>query len=203
MMKTTAAYARVSSRGQKLASQRQELERYLAGQDIDDAKWFTDKASGASTDRPGFKALQDAIGRREIGTVIVWKLDRAFRNALDCLRAVEEWDRLGVSLRIVDLGGQPIDTKSAAGKFMLTVVAAVAEMERSNARERQRAGIDAARKRNGGTCPWGGRPKGATTIDYARADQLHARGLRISEIAQALGCSRQSLYGHFRAVPAP
>ena len=203
MMGMTAAYARVSSKGQKLASQRQELERYLTGQGIDDARWFTDKASGASTARPGFEKLQAAIGRREVSTVIVWKLDRAFRNALDCLRCVEEWQRLGVSLRIIDLGGQPIDTKSAAGKFMLTVVAAVAEMERSNARERQRAGIEAARKRNGGKCPWGGRPKGATTIDYARAEQLRARGLRISEIAQALGCSRQSLYGYFRAVPAP
>ena len=120
---------------------------------------------------------REVISAPFLSTVIVWKLDRAFRNALDCLRCVEEWQRLGVSLRIIDLGGQPIDTKSAAGKFMLTIVAAVAEMERSNARERQRAGIEAARKRNGSKCPWGGRPMGATTIDYPMFNKSRRKSL--------------------------
>ena len=195
-MTKVAAYIRVSSKGQKLDSQRQEIERYIRAQDFDNVQWFKDKATGANTERPGFRALQRAVGRREVDTVVAWKLDRAFRNALDCLQTVEEWDRLGVSLRIIDLGGQPIDTKSAAGKFMLTVVAAVAEMERATSKERQRAGIEAARARG---AKWGGRKTGSTTIDYRRAEKLVAKGLRVSEVAQALGCSRASLYGYFNA----
>ena len=157
------------------------------------------KASGADTKRPGLDKLQADIGNRKVKTVIVWKLDRAFRNALDCLRTVDEWDRLGCSLRVIDLGGQPIDTKSASGKFMLTVVAAVAEMERTNSRERQAAGIAAAREAG---VVWGGRKRGSTVIDYARADQLRASGLRVAEIARSLGCSRQSLYTHFEVKRA-
>ena len=197
-MSNVAAYIRVSTADQKLDSQRREVERYLTGQGLEGVQWFSDKATGANTKRPGFLKLQAEIGARKIRTVVTWKLDRAFRNALDCLRTVEEWDQLGVSLRIIDLGGQPIDTKSAAGKFMLTVVAAVAEMERANSRERQRAGIQAIRDKNGGRCTWGGRRTGSTTIDYDRADALWDSGLKITEIARSLGCSRASLYSHFR-----
>ena len=170
-MSNTAVYLRVSSKGQKLASQRAEVERYITGQGFEGVRWYSDKASGANVERNGFQRLQADIGAGKVRTVVTWKLDRAFRNALDCLRTVEEWDRLGVSLRVVDLGGQAIDTKSAAGKFLLTVVAAVAEMERANSKERQRAGIEAARKKNNGRCPWGGRPEGTTTIDYKRATE--------------------------------
>ena len=196
-MSDVAAYIRVSSKGQKLASQRAEVERYLKAQGFDAVKWYTDKASGKNTERKDFQRLQADIGARKVRTVVVWKLDRAFRNALDCLRTVEEWDRLGVSLRIIDLGGQPIDTKSASGKFMLTVMAAIAEMERTNSRERQAAGIQAVRDANDGRCTWGGRQTGTVTIDYARADELRRSGIRVAEIARSLGCSRQSLYTHF------
>lgn len=192
-----AAYIRVSTSGQNLDGQRRTVESYVEAQGFD-ATWFSDKASGKDTDRPGWQSLVSAIGRREINTVVVWKLDRAFRNALDCLRTVDEWDRVGVSLRVIDLGGQPVDTKAAAGKFMLTVVAAVAEMERATSRERQSAGIQAVRAKNGGRCPWGGRKLGTATIDYARAEELRRRGLTVSEIASSLGCSKSSLYGALR-----
>ena len=69
-------------------------------------------------------------------------------------------------------------------------------MERNRIRERQAAGIAAAKERG---VTWGGRKVGARLIDYGRAEQLREKGLNISEIASALGCSRQSLYVHFRS----
>ena len=75
-----AAYIRVSTSGQNLDGQRRTVESYVEAQGYD-ATWFEDKASGKDTDRPGWQSLVSAIGRREIATVVVWKLDRAFRNA--------------------------------------------------------------------------------------------------------------------------
>ena len=69
------------------------------------------------------------------------KLDRMFRNAGDCLATVEAWDRAGVALHVVDLGGNAIDTTSAAGRFMLVVLAGAAEMERNLIRERTKAAL--------------------------------------------------------------
>ncbi len=190
-----AAYLRVSTRDQKLDSQRREVERCLDARGLDGVRWFTDKATGSNTERPGFQKMQTEIAARRVKEVVVWKLERAFRNALDCLRTVEEWERLGVSLRIMDLGGQPIDTKSAAGKFMLTVIAAVAEMERANAKERQRAGIDAwlAKLEKAGKSHPGGRPRGAYKVDPKRVAELRSRGLTYDEIGKALGISRPTV----------
>ncbi len=99
-MMRAAAYIRVSTSGQNLDGQRRTVESYVEAQGFD-ATWFEDKASGKDTDRPGWQSLVSAIGRREISTVVVWKLDRAFRNALDCLRTVEEWDRVRAGTNLI------------------------------------------------------------------------------------------------------
>jgi DNA invertase Pin-like site-specific DNA recombinase len=82
---------------------------------------------------------------------------RMFRNAGDCVTTVEQWERQGVSLHIADLGGNAIDTTSAAGRFMLVVLAGAAEMERNLTRERTRSAM-AIKKANGqrvGSVPYG------------------------------------------------
>lgn len=195
---STAVYVRVSTKEQRHDSQELALERYLAGQDLGEIVWFRDKATGKDVQRPGFQRMLGAVASRTVQTVVVWKLDRAFRNALDCLRTVEEWDRFGVALRIVDLGGQPIDTKSAAGKFMLTVVAAVAEMETANRRERQLAGIEAVKRKNGGKVTWGGSAAGRrlrrTEAKERTMVELAAKGWGPVEIAGAVGLSRWSVW---------
>ena len=73
--------------------------------------------------------------------MVMLKLDRMFRNAGDCLTTVEKWERGGVSLHVIDLGGNAIDTQSAAGRFMLVVMAGVSEMERNLTRERTKAAM--------------------------------------------------------------
>lgn len=80
-----------------------------------------------------------------------------FRNATDCLSTVEQWDKAGIALHVIDLGGNAIDTTSAAGRFMLVVLAGAAEMERNLTRERTRSAM-AVKRANGqrvGAVPYG------------------------------------------------
>ncbi len=69
--------------------------------------------------REGGQQLLEAIRARRADAVVMLKLDRMFRNAGDCLTTVERWEKAGVALHVVDLGGNAIDTTSAAGRFTL------------------------------------------------------------------------------------
>jgi len=107
--------------------------------------------------RDGGQRLLTAIRERKADGVVMLKLDRMFRNAGDCLSTVEKWEKAGVALHVVDLGGNAIDTTSAAGRFMLVVLAGAAEMERNLTRERTRSAM-AVKRGNGqriGTVPYG------------------------------------------------
>lgn len=107
--------------------------------------------------RDGGKLLVAALESERADAVVMLKLDRMFRNAADCLATTEQWERAGVALHIVDLGGNAIDTTSAAGRFMLVVLAGAAEMERNLTRERTRSAL-AQRRASGrrtGSVPFG------------------------------------------------
>lgn len=107
--------------------------------------------------RDGGQRLLTAIRERKADAVVMLKLDRMFRNAGDCLTTVEKWEKAGVALHVVDLGGNAIDTTSAAGRFMLVVLAGAAEMERNLTRERTRSAM-AVKRANGqriGSVPYG------------------------------------------------
>ena len=97
--------------------------------------------------RPDGSKLLSALRKQKVNIVVVLKLDRGFRNAADCLQTVETWDRQAISLHILDLGGNAVDTTTAAGKFMLTVLAGAAEMERNLTRERTKAAMGVKRNR--------------------------------------------------------
>ncbi len=107
--------------------------------------------------RDGGQRLLTAIRERKADAVVMLKLDRMFRNAGDCLTTVERWEKAGVALHVVDLGGNAIDTTSAAGRFMLVVLAGAAEMERNLTRERTCSAM-AIKRANGqriGSVPYG------------------------------------------------
>lgn len=97
--------------------------------------------------RPEGSRLLDMTKRRSrpVRHVVIFKLDRGFRNVLDCLNTVAEWDKQGVTLHIVDMGGTALDTTSAIGKIFLTMLAGFAQFERDMISERCKAAKDAAR----------------------------------------------------------
>lgn len=159
-----AAYIRVSSQdqvdGTSLDNQREAITAYAKMRNIELVACFQDNGvSGGKpiADRPEGSKLVEAIQSKQIDAVIVLKLDRAFRNVIDCLSSIDSWEKVGVALHIIDLGGSSIDTGSPSGRFMLTILSAAAEMERGMIKDRCNSGrkVRKAEGKRIGEIPYG------------------------------------------------
>ncbi len=126
----TAAYVRVSTTSQNEAGQRAEVERWLSGNGINtkDVQWYVDKQSGDNLQRPAFEKLQQAVFAGEIGTVVVYKLDRLSRNLRDGINTLGKWCEQ--SIRVVSTS-QQLDFNGTVGQLIASVLFAVAQMEKS------------------------------------------------------------------------
>lgn len=131
------AYVRVSTAEQNEARQIEALRKF----DIE--KWFTEKVSGKDTNRPELKNMLEFV--REGDTVYIHDFSRLARSTKDLLDIVERLDKKGVYLVS---NKENIDTSTANGKLVLTMIGAINEFERANLLERQREGIAIA-KENG------------------------------------------------------
>lgn len=163
------AYIRVSSKTQNVESQRNAVEKYAEREGIvigSDDWYIDDGISGATMDRPMFRALHAAIGRQEIATLVLYDLDRLARNALEGLKVLHEWLSMGVRLSIVTLN---VDLKSTVGQMVATLLLHIAQLQREQIRERQRLGIEAARAKQ------------------AKANELNREGRDIEYIAAVVG----------------
>jgi len=146
--------------GLGLEDQENKIKAYCRMRNLNLVNIYRENGVSASiplAERPvGSQLLKDL---KDIQVIVALKLDRAFRNTTDCLSTVEAWEKKGVSLHIIDLGGNSMDTTSAAGKFMLTVLAGAAEMERNLIKERTRAALKVKRengyKTGGSVVPYG------------------------------------------------
>ena len=180
----TAIYARVSTTGQGQSPEMQvrELREYCERRGWQIAGEYVDAGiSGAKDSRPELNRLMADAHRRRFDAVVVWKFDRFARSVSHLVRALETFNALGVAF--VSLSEQ-METSTPTGKMVFTVLAAVAELERSLIAERVRAGLRNAKAK--GTRL--GRPR--TRLDAAEIDRLRAQGRTIREIADALGVSR-------------
>lgn len=174
----------------RVSSIDQNTERQLDGVDVD--KTFLDRASGKDANRP---ALQEALRYcREGDTLFVHSLDRLARNVDDLRRVVISLTGRGVAVEFVkerlSFGG----ADDAMGKFMLTVLGAFAEMERSLIRERQREGIAIAKARGA----YKGRARALTPEQAAEVREQALAGMPKAELARAYGISRETLYQYLR-----
>ena len=121
---------------------------YCATKDLAVVGVFRDEgeSGGAPLDgRPAGRELTAAIQRGEVAHVVAAKLDRCFRNAGDCTRTVEHWHKVGVSAHLLDLN---VDTRTPTGFFFLQIMAACAQLELNNIRDRTRTAL--AHKRANG-----------------------------------------------------
>lgn len=195
MSANVACYVRVSTVGQNQAGQKREIQRWLDGNGIDASSvvWFIDKASGDNLTRPAFEKLQAAVFAGEVKTIIVWKLDRLSRSLKDGINTLSGWLEKGI--RVVSVT-QQLDYSGATGQLVASVLFAVAAMEQETRRERQAAGIDAARERG----VYIGRKAGTTKGKPARAIRLREKGLNDSEIATAMGVSRRTVQRYLNQV---
>jgi DNA invertase Pin-like site-specific DNA recombinase len=176
-----AVYVRVSTAGQKLEGQREAIQRWLNGHSLTDVLWFEDKFSGETMDRPGFNDLQSAIFHGEVGTVVVFKLDRMSRTMIEGMNVLQKW--LDKGIRFVSVTEQ-FDFHGPTGKLLAAVLLSLAEMEMQNRRERQAEGITVAKTQGKYT----GRKPGTFKVDSERVRELR-KTLTIQETANALGCS--------------
>ena len=141
---------------------------------------------GNNLDRPAFKNLQAAIFAGEVDTVIIYKVDRLSRSLRDGINTLCKW--LKRKVRVVSIT-QQLDFAGATGQLVASTLFAVAQMEQETRRERQAAGIAAAKERG----VYEGRKAGTTKGKPARAATLRERGLTDSEIAQSMGVSRRTV----------
>ena len=193
----TGVYMRVSSRSQKVTSQRREIERYLSANGMTEVRWFVDEGvCGAAMERPALEDLRKAVFLGTVDTVVVYALDRLARNAVEGMTLIADWLKRGVRLVVITLR---IDFSGEVGQMIASLLFHVAQMERTRIRERQAAGIAAARA-NGKR--WGGRKPGTFKADPKRVLALRRRGLTNAEIAAALGVSTRTVTRMARAAKA-
>src|SRR6478609_5514145 len=149
--KRAVAYIRVSTsqqaeEGLSLDDQRERLAAYCKLHRFELVDLIADEGESAGkplAKRTGGARVLGLVKRKAVDVVIVMKLDRAFRNARDALEVADAWDAAGVGLHVVDMDGQgqSIDTQSAVGRMLFTVLAGVAEMERRLTAERTTAAL--------------------------------------------------------------
>ena len=127
-------YIRVSTEKQKTARQQEIMNSYQVD------RIFSEKLSGANTDRPQLKAMLDYV--REGDTLYIESISRLGRSAKDLLNIIDTLTTKGVTLISHK---ESIDTDTPTGKFMLTVFAALSQLEREQLKLRQREGIEIAK----------------------------------------------------------
>src|SRR6202790_3477944 len=172
-------YARVSTRDQSCEMQVRDLRSYCTARGFELVCEFVDVGqSGSKDSRPELNKLMDAARKRQFDAIVVWRFDRFARSTKHLLLALDEFRSLGIQFISYQ---ENIDTSSALGQALFTIVSAVAQLERDLIRERVNAGIRNARA-NGKKL---GRPK--SSVDRQRILELKASGNSLRQIAATLG----------------
>ena len=183
-----AIYARISTsnHGQDVSMQTRELRQFAEARGWQIAGEYVDEGiSGTKDSRPELNRLMADASKRRFDVVCVWKFDRFARSVSHLLRALEQFNALGIAF--VSLSEQ-MDTTTPTGKMVFTVLGAVAELERSLIAERVRAGLRNARAKGKRL----GRPR--VDVDTAKVAKLRASGLSWPKIAKQLGIGVGTVY---------
>lgn len=178
-------YARVSTSGQNLDSQLDDLKR--AGC----SKVFADRVSGVKESRPEWNKLLEYL--RHGDTLVITELSRMSRSLMHLLQTVKILEERGINLQSLR---ENINTSTATGRAFISIMGAINQMERELKAERAAAGRAAAKAR-GRT---GGRPKTDLTkleqarILYENSNQTAA------EICKAIGIGRRTFFSYLAEV---
>lgn len=174
-------YARVSTKAQGESLETQRAALMAAGC----SKVFEDVISGAKSERPG---LTDALDfMRDNDVLVVTRLDRLGRTALDTLRTIDELAKQDVPVIVMK---PELDTRSKEGRLMVTIMSGLAQFERDLLIERTREGVAHARSEGRVAGP---KPK-LTPEQVRLAGKAIADGESVSSVARSFGVSRQTIY---------
>ncbi len=184
-MARTFAYCRVSTAGQTTDNQVREIE--AAGFAVEAKRVIVETVSGsvAAMERKGFARLVDRLESGDV--LLVTKLDRLGRNAMDVRATVDRLASEGIRVHCLALGG--VDLTSPAGRMTMQVIAAVAEFERDLLVERTQAGLSRAKAEGKAL----GRPTALTPEQQADVRQRRAAGTSLGVLAKEYGVARSSI----------
>ena len=184
-MSRTFAYCRVSTTDQTTENQVREIS--AAGFHVEPRRIITETISGSvpAMPRKEFKHLVERLDWDDV--LIVTKLDRLGRNAIDVRMTVERLADENVRVHCLALGG--VDLTSAAGKMTMAVISAVAEFERDLLVERTQAGLARA-KAEGKQL---GRPCALNDLQQQEAINMRKAGASLATVAETLGVSRSAI----------
>ena len=188
-IRRVAAYTRVSTGGQDTAMQLADIRRLAELRGWEIITTVEEKASGAKT-RPARQRLISEAKTGACDAVVVWKLDRWGRSTVDVLTTITELDAAGVAFVSVQ---DSIDMTTAQGRLMVQLLAAFAEFERAQIRERVTAGLKHAKRHGTRTGKAIGRP--ATAAErLPRIRALLEQGVSLPQIAKRLEMPYSSVH---------
>lgn len=182
-------YARTSTAEQEAGLEAQERDLRATGCE----RIFAERVSSIAGERPQLTAALDFVRAGDV--LVVTKPDRLARSTADLLGIIGRLEAKGVALRVLSMGGQTVDTTTATGKLMLTMLGAVAAFERDLMLERQREGIAKAKAdgKYAGRAPTA-RAKSAEVL------AMHAQGVSVVEIARRLEIGSASAFRILKAA---
>lgn len=189
-MKRYAIYARVSTLDQNPDMQLQSLREFATARGLNVVKEYVDKFTGTSNKRKSYQKMWDDVKKRKIDGVLVWKFDRFARSTKELVNALTEFDSYGVDFVSFQ---ENIDTSTAMGKMIYTIMAALSEFEVSVIQERVREGI---KRRLQKGLPHGQQP---ITDDTVKAIiHLHNKGMSMRHIATRLHVSKSTVHNYIK-----
>ena len=190
MGQVAALYCRVSTADQTCARQERDLRAFARKAGYKIAGVWKDTASGAKDDRTQRKQVLALAQARKLDVILVTELTRWGRSMMDLFQTLQDLQAQGVSL--VAQTGLQFDLRTAQGKLIASLMAALAEFERDLLRERVRSGIAAARKRG---VVFGRQPGQRIKADRhaPRVLKLVSDGQSYWEISRQLGISKNTV----------
>ena len=183
-MKRAALYSRISTGDQHIETQLLDLRELAKQRGLEIVREYTDVISGAKAKRPGLDQLMADARRRRFDVVLVAAFDRIARNVRHFLDVLDELNHIGIqfiSLR------ENIDTGGPLGRAMLTIIGAIAELERSLIVERVKSGMRRAKLE--------GRRIGRAPLNIDREQVVEDRrsGMSLTKVANKHRISRASV----------
>lgn len=191
--------------GNTLEMQLDRLEAYCKMQGLTVVKVIQERGVSGTTPlerREGGKEALSLIKDGSANHIIALKLDRLFRNTVDCCTWTNRWTSEGVHLHLVDMGGTSINTASSVGNLFITLIAAFAQFERDTLAERTSASLQHRKKnkRVYNHCPYGYDRDGNNLVENPVEQKIitgirddRAEGATLSSIAN--GLNDRNIYG--------
>ncbi|MBX4271815.1 recombinase family protein [Clostridium estertheticum] len=182
-------YARVSTKGQLKEGHSIEVQTRNILDRYDDAEIRVEQYTGTTIDRPIFNKLIEDLKQGD--TLVVTKLDRLARNTVEGISIVQELFNKGISVHVINIG---LLENTSMGKFFLTTLLAVAEMERNTIIERTQTGKAIAKTKEGFK---EGRPKLYTSKQINNAIEM-LKNNSYTEVTEITGISKSTLIREVR-----